>query len=540
MDHTQKRNIHIQLGLLLFIAFIIKAIAAYSLELGNDEVYYISYALYPAISHFDHPPIVGFLIQLTTLNLTFSSEFFIRLGPLILGTASVYIVYLIGRDFRNERTGLISAYLATASIYVTVVCGVLIQPDSPMVFFALLSFYFFSKFIPFSPDKARQLHIWLAFLFLGLAIYAKIQSVYLGLGVLIYIILFNRIWFKKIIMYVGTIIPIIFIGLIFYWNYQHDFITYTYQGDRVSLFSFNLKPLYFLREFGGEMGYYNPINFIIIIMALFAFKKCRFIEQNYFRFIFWCSIPLIITVLYISLYSGTMPHWVGISYIYLFILAGAYLDSKLKTLKFPAIYTYIVLAFGLFAVCIVQYGWFIPGSYTPKKGVNYTKYNPASPPEQWLTTLGKNEGTLDMYGWNQIDNIYKKFIKKYPEYKKCPLISNRWFTAAHIDHYVAIPNNVKLLVYGPVDNIHEYKWITPERGGLKPNQNALYITTSHYFLPPKYILNPEIQKGFIIEYFKNDKLLLQAPVYRNGNIVEFVFIYKMEGFKDQKGVSSPI
>ena len=522
MSQLKTKNIHIQLVLLLFIAFIIKAIAAYSLGLGNDEVYYIAYALYPAISHFDHPPIVGFLIQLTTLNFIFNNDFLIRLGPLVLGTASVYLIYLIGKDFKNERTGLIAAYLATASIYVTVICGVLIQPDSPMVFFALLSFYFFSKFIPFLPDKTRKLHIWLAFIFFGLAIYSKIQSVYLGLGVLLYILFFNRIWFKKVIMYIGALVPIIFIGLIFYWNYQHNFITYTYQGDRVSLFSLNLKPLYFLREFGGEVGYYNPVNFILIILALFAFKTKKFMERKYFQFILCCSIPLIVTVLYISLYSATLPHWVGISYIYLFVIAAAYLEPKLKTLKFPIIYAYIVLSIGLLAVCVVQYGWFIPGSYTPIKGVNYTHYNPANPPEKWETTLGHNEGTLDMYGWNQVNNIYKDFIKKYPEYKNYPLVDCQWFTAAHIDHYVAMPNDVKFLVYGPIDNIHEYYWITPKRGGLKPNQNTLYITTSHYFLPPK---------NRLMKYFKSSKLLAEAPVYRNSNIVEFAFIYEMEGFK---------
>ena len=288
MNQLKSRNIHIQLALLLFIAFVIKAIAACSLELGNDGVYYIAYALYPAISHFDHPPMVGFLIQLTTLNFIYSSEFFVRLGPLLLSTGSVYIVYLLGKDFKNERTGLIAAYLATASIYVTVICGVLIQPDSPMVFFSLLSFYFFSKFIPFSPDKARQFYIWLAFIFFGLAIYSKIQSVYLGLGVLLYILLFNRIWFKKIIMYLGALIPIVFLGLIFYWNYQHDFITYTYQGDRISLFSFNIKPLYFLREFGGEIAYYNPINFVLIILALFTFKSKKFIEQKIKKISSYC------------------------------------------------------------------------------------------------------------------------------------------------------------------------------------------------------------------------------------------------------------
>ena len=517
----ENRSIHIQLGLLLFVAFVIKAFAACSLGLGNDEAYYIAYALYPAISHFDHPPMVGFLIQLTTLNLAYVSEFFIRLGPLVLGTISVFLIYLIGKNLKNERTGLIAAYLATASVYITIICGVFIQPDSPMVFFSLLSFYFFAKFIPYPPKQAKKWDIWFAFLFFGLAIYSKYQSIFLGLGVLLYILFFNRRWFKQYIIYLCALIPLFFIGLIVYWNYQHNFISFTYQADRVSLFSLHLKPLYFLRELGGEIGYYNPINFIIIILAIFSFKKKNFIQRQNYWFILFCSLPLIFSVLYFSLYRGTLPHWVGISYIYLFILAAAYLDSVLKTLKFPVIYAYILIAFGLLAVFVVQKGWFIPGAYTPKQGEIITCGNVSKPPLKWEMRLGHNEGTLFMYGWKQVNQIYKDFIVENPEYYGYPLVECKWFTAAHIDHYVARPNKVRMLVYGPIDNIHEYYWITQKRGSLKKGQNALYITTTHYYLTPAEVL---------LKYFKKATLLYQAPVYRNGKIVEFVLIYKMDGF----------
>jgi len=48
---------------ILFIVFstFVRLLISYFLEFGNDEVYYWLYAKYPAISHFDHPPMVGFL-----------------------------------------------------------------------------------------------------------------------------------------------------------------------------------------------------------------------------------------------------------------------------------------------------------------------------------------------------------------------------------------------------------------------------------------------------------------------------------------------
>ena len=83
---------------LLLLSLLIRAFLAAFLEFGNDEVYYWTYALYPDLSHFDHPPMIGFLIQLTTLNLLLDSEFFIRLGAVLLGTLNTYLVFLIGKN----------------------------------------------------------------------------------------------------------------------------------------------------------------------------------------------------------------------------------------------------------------------------------------------------------------------------------------------------------------------------------------------------------------------------------------------------------
>jgi len=54
-------------------------LVAYSLELGNDEVYYQTYAQHLQWNYFDHPPMVALLIRLSTINLFFHNEFFVPL-----------------------------------------------------------------------------------------------------------------------------------------------------------------------------------------------------------------------------------------------------------------------------------------------------------------------------------------------------------------------------------------------------------------------------------------------------------------------------
>jgi 4-amino-4-deoxy-L-arabinose transferase-like glycosyltransferase len=139
------KKIHTTLTFLIGISLIVRAFLAGMLELGNDEVYYWTYALYPDFSHFDHPPMVGYIIQLFSLDLLFDHEFFLRLGSLVFGAINTWIIYLIGKQIKNPITGLYAAFLYTSSVYGFIITGVFILPDTPQLFFWLLSFLFILK-----------------------------------------------------------------------------------------------------------------------------------------------------------------------------------------------------------------------------------------------------------------------------------------------------------------------------------------------------------------------------------------------------------
>ena len=97
------RQVRSAMLILVLLSLVVRAFLAGFLEFGNDEVYYWTYALFPDVSHFDHPPMVGMLIQLTTLNLAFDSELMIRLGAVLLGTLK-YMACLPDREKYPRRT----------------------------------------------------------------------------------------------------------------------------------------------------------------------------------------------------------------------------------------------------------------------------------------------------------------------------------------------------------------------------------------------------------------------------------------------------
>src|SRR5882762_2732539 len=160
--------------LLIAIATVVRMFFASQIELGNDEVYYWTYALYPDWSHFDHPPMVGIIAQIFSLNLLLHDDFFMRLGPIILSAASTWIVFLIGIKIKNAKTGLYAAFLFTGSIYCSIISGFSLTPDAPLVFFWLLAIDAMIDFLPKEQitSTERKKMIWFGVV-VGLAMLSK-------------------------------------------------------------------------------------------------------------------------------------------------------------------------------------------------------------------------------------------------------------------------------------------------------------------------------------------------------------------------------
>jgi 4-amino-4-deoxy-L-arabinose transferase-like glycosyltransferase len=150
MDLSENQTVRIKKQLYWLVAFatLVRLFLASQLELGNDEVYYWTYALYPDLSHFDHPPMVGFLAQLFTLNLFLTDDFFLRLGSIVLGACSTWVIYCIGKKVKNELAGLYAAILFSSSIYCSIISGFSLIPDAPQVFFWLLCLNWSIEILP--------------------------------------------------------------------------------------------------------------------------------------------------------------------------------------------------------------------------------------------------------------------------------------------------------------------------------------------------------------------------------------------------------
>lgn len=499
---------------LLVVSAIIRALAAASIEFGNDEVYYWTYALYPDRSHFDHPPMVGWVIQLFSLNLLLDSEFFIRLASVVIMTANTYIIFRIGKEVKSAQAGLYAALLYTASIYAFVITGIFILPDTPLMLFWLLAFWM--AVLYFKRLHAQQhsdSYMVLFGAFAGLAMLSKYSGVYLWVGMMLYILIFDKKPLKTWAFYCALLISFNLVLIVLKWNIDNNFISFSFHGDRVSLFG---KPNfgYFGTEVAGELLYNNPINFILAIIAVIAaFKGEIEMEKPALRLLLCIALPLVLTFLFFSLTRQTLPHWNAPAYNLIIILSACWLCNKNpkqnNNLRIPK----SIIAALCVLILTVSFG-------IAEINTGFIPLDRHAEPEM----LGRNDFTLDMYGWRQLETKFatlrEQKITEGVMKEKDGIVADEWFPLANLDYYVARPLGMKVMGIGYIEKLHKYLWINEKRGGFKKGEDFWFLTDSRYLKNP----NTLYPGGF-----ESIEFVDTITIERGGKPAKNFFVYTCKG-----------
>ncbi|RYY62390.1 MAG: glycosyltransferase family 39 protein, partial [Chitinophagaceae bacterium] len=416
-------NYRIRLLFLILVASGLRLVLAGLFELGNDEVYYWTYAQHLQWNYFDHPPLVALWIRLFTGNLLLQyNEIFVRLGSIVSCALASSLLFHAVRRLHSERAGWIAAVLYHCSVYAGIIAGLFILPDSPQMLFWCAALYANVRI----HENDRRWGPWLAFgLLAGLSVLGKVHGIFLWFGMGLYILFRQRAWLKRPQLYVSGLLTAAVISPILLWNLQNDFITYRFHSERVTVREWALNGSGFARELGGQVLYNNPVIVVLLVMALLALRKRRFPLPPAARLFLWIGLPMIGVLLLLSLLRDTLPHWSGPGYVTLLPIAAVYLaeGAHRRTARFLAgargfILTLCVLALGL------TYAW--PGTMGSKDRPDY----------------GFGDFTLDLHGW---DEVAPRFAELYYREKGndmpygAPLVAYKWFPAAHEDYYWCAP-----------------------------------------------------------------------------------------------------
>ena len=492
----------------LLITATLKIIVAAFVELGNDEVYYWTYALQPDLNHFDHPPMVGLLIRITSLNLWWATGVSLRLGAIIGCAISSYFIFLTGKTIANEKTGWYAALIYNTAVYAGFIAGLFILPDSPQMPFWTASLYLMSQIIVLEKDKKTS--YWLALgLLIGLACLCKVHGLYLWAGFGLFILLKKTKWLLNWRLYAGFVITVLCFLPIIYWNIQNNFITYRFHSERVSHTSLLWDGL--LQEILGEFAYQNPVVYILIVVAALFFLRNKSIFKSEINMWLVCmGLPMILFFWLIALLNPSLPHWSGPGFIPLYFFAAAYLGVKTDAI-FP-LFIKIgggIVAFILVAgICLAQFATFnVGGSDKPE---NY----------------GANNLTMDISGWDNFGKDFKTLeendIATGIMKTNAPILANNWFPAGHLLFYVASKTGQPVIGVGKLTDIHKFAWLNKEMPPIKLGDDAYCIVPSN--LPVKV----EEVYGAYYTSIENPVIINQT---RRGKMVRYFKIYRLHNCK---------
>ena len=498
---------------LMIMSILLRVLVSMNIELGNDEVYYRLYADPMQWNYFDHPPIIGWLIRFTTFNLFFDNDFFIRLGSIICGSLTLLMIFKCGVAIKDERTGFFAAAIYSATLYGTIISSVFILPDSPQMFFWSISIFLLIKIADRYTSRSKLDIYLISFgISTGLGMLCKVHTVFLWLGFLIFIIIKRRDLLVNLNLYLSALVTFIFFIPVIKWNFDHHFITYSYHSNRVNHLEGGINLSSFLIFNVGQIFYTSIILFPIFIKAIFhSLKKTKEIEYEVIFLLICVSLPLIIVSNFLSLFNTVLPHWSGPSFAGISIMSGIYLSEKtIQLMNVPKILKY-ALGFSLI-VCIT--------------GIIMINHFPGTLGNKDENRIGNGDFTLDMYGWknikNQIYTVLQNDLNNKIMSSDDPFLENKWFPAAHIEHYIANPLNRTVLVFGPISDIHQYLFLNESRKKLKKGDGAYCIVPSNYAFDAI---------GNFGNLFSSYDTAAIIPSNRSNKVVRKFFLLRFKGYK---------
>lgn len=312
-----------------------------SLPLGNGEAYYYSWSRFLDWSYYDHPPLVAWMVRLTTLF--GSSSEAVRLGPILASGAFGLILYRLAERLYRPRAAFFALVLVTA-LPVFLGSSLILNPEAPLAplwagFLLVL-------------EGMRRRDGWhrpiVAGVLLGFAFLAKYTAVLLLPATLIYIVSSApaRRWLWRPSFYAGGAVALIITLPVLIWNQTRGWpslrlhfveravASLPVAGENrinqlVALSSSSGTGLFggFLRVLVGQLISYSPLLAPLLAMALVrASRQVRHDDRSLFIAAF--SWPVLLPLLAaMTRFQDAEQHWTMVALIPATIAAGHYIDE---------------------------------------------------------------------------------------------------------------------------------------------------------------------------------------------------------------------
>lgn len=262
------------IGLIVFSLWRLWSRQIAGVDLFFDEAYYWGWAQTPDWGYYSKPPVVAWLIYITT-HLLGDNMFAVRLGSAILYPLTALVIYWLGLKLfafsaRKYAIALIGA-LTFMSLPVIAFGSWFITTDAPLLFFWALSLLFYVR--------ALDSNSWRDWILLGLCaalgLLSKYTMVFFVPCALMHLLVSNQlaIQLRNPRLYVAAgLATLLFLPNI-WWNYQHQFSSYKHTAEISQLDKHLINPAHFGEFFAAQFAVFGFVLFGGLIAALFRLRS---------------------------------------------------------------------------------------------------------------------------------------------------------------------------------------------------------------------------------------------------------------------------
>lgn len=306
----------------LYAVFAVTAARLMWLALGKadlypDEAQYWAWSLHPAFGYYSKPPLVAWLIALTT-RLFGEDELAVRLAAPLLHFATALVVFALARRLYDARVAAWSAVVYATLPGVTA-SALIISTDGPLLLcwaVALLAL------LRARDTGARRW--WLAVgVAAGFGLLAKYAMAYWLISALLFLLAY-RDERRHLPPFLGAAaVALAIYAPNFLWNLRHGFASYHHTADNASLHGSLFHPGSFLEFLGSQFGVFGPLLFGTLIVILVADRRA--LAERKAALLAFFALPSLAMMLVVSVLSRAQPNWSAPSYVSATVLVVAWL-----------------------------------------------------------------------------------------------------------------------------------------------------------------------------------------------------------------------
>ena len=391
---------------LLIVTTVLRVLFAAIAELKYEEAYYWLYSQHLDWSYFDHPAMIAWMIRLCTFW-TGDAEIWVRMPAILCFAGTMLCMHRLACELFNARAAFIMAGLA-AVLPAFEFYSIFSLPDAPLLFFWSLGLY-----LGYRLYKSENPYWWLGLgVATGLAILSKYPGIFTPLAPILLVYIKKKYKLFKTWQFVlGTILALLLTFPIFYWNSQHQWASFLFQGLS------RLGEANSLREtFGGSLlcitALPTPRGFILLLWVAWQSWKRRNDER--WLYLICGFVPFAIVIALIATIRLVQLNWPLPAYPALTIATAALLEEgqlwKKRSWQF-------ILGMVLLPALLV--------SSVPWLAVftNFTALNRFN----------------ELYGWKFMAKTSLELLSAQKDSRYCFLAGHAYQTASELAYYSKLP-----------------------------------------------------------------------------------------------------